>query len=102
MGHLQDFESQEKGGRRMGVIRDLGGQVDKVVDSMIKLQVEYEAYRSTLDPEVEKDAEDIVYSDGAFDYSVALNKPKIDLLTVEQKVWMDRYMAGLGYVPAAK
>ena len=97
MGNISNFESNEVGKERLGTLRRYGGDAKKICDMMFQLASGYEAFRSGLDPEA--DAGDIVYSDSAFDYSVSECLPVLEMLTEEQKVWLDRYLLGLGYQP---
>lgn len=98
-GHIQSHESSEKGKARKATLKRFGGTVDKIVDSMTELPREYSAYRAGLDPADADDALDIAYSDMSFDYSVGLCKPKFDMLSEDERAWLDRYLLGLGYVP---
>ena len=97
MGNLSNYESTEIGKSRMGQLRGFGGQAKGVADSMYALAAGYEGFRSQLDPV--EDAEDIAYSDSAFDFSVLQCLPVLEMLTPEQKVYFDRYLDGLGYQP---
>ncbi len=97
MGNISNFESNEVGKERLTTLRRYGGDAKKICDMMFQLASGYEAFRSGLDPEA--DAGDIVYSDSAFDYSVSECLPVLEMLTEEQKVWLDRYLLGLGYQP---
>ncbi len=99
MGNISNFESNEVGKERLGTLRRYGGDAKKIVDMMYQLSSGYEAFRSGLDPEA--DAGDIVYSDSAFDFSVSECLPVLEMMTDEQKVWLDRYLDGLGYEPKA-
>ena len=99
MSNISNFESNEVGKERLGMLRRYGGDAKKIVDMMYQLASGYEAFRSGLDPET--DAGDIVYSDSAFDYSVSECLPVLEMMTEEQKVWLDRYLDGLGYQPKA-
>ena len=97
MGSLADYQSSEQGQARMGQLRGFGGQAKDVADSMYALAAGYEGFRSQLDPV--EDAEDIAYSDAAFDISVAECLPVLEMLTPEQKIYFDRFLDGLGYEP---
>lgn len=97
MGNLSNFESTEIGQARMNQLRGFGGQAKGVADSMYALAAGYEGFRSQLDETI--DAEDIAYSDAAFDISVAECLPVLEMLTPEQKVYFDRFLDGLGYQP---
>ena len=99
MGNISNFESNEVGKVRLTTLRRYGGDAKKIVDMMYPLSSGYEAFRSGLDPEA--DAGDIVYSDSAFDFSVSECLPVLEMMTDEQKVWLDRYLDGLGYEPKA-
>ena len=99
MGNISNFESNEVGKERLTTLRRYGGDAKKIVDMMYQLSSGYEAFRSGLDPEA--DAGDIGYSDSAFDYSVSECLPVLEMMTEEQKVWLDRYLDGLGYEPKA-
>ena len=99
MGNISNFESNEVGKERLTTLRRYGGDAKKIVDMMYQLSSGYEAFRSGLDPEA--DAGDIVYSDSAFDYSVSECLPVLEMMTEEQKVWLERYLDGLGYEPKA-
>lgn len=97
MGNISNYESNEVGKERLGTLRRYGGDAKKIVDMMYQLSSGYEAFRSKLDPE--SDAGDIVYSDAAFDFSVEECLPVLEMMTDEQKVWLDRYLDKLGYQP---
>ena len=97
MGNISNFESNEVGKERLTTLRRYGGDAKKIVDMMYQLSSGYEAFRSGLDPE--SDVGDIVYSDSAFDFSVSECLPVLEMMTDEQKVWLDRYLDGLGYQP---
>ena len=99
MSNISNYESNVVGGERLGTLRRYGGDAKKIVDMMYQLASGYEAFRSGLDPEA--DAGDIAYSDSAFDYSVSECLPVLEMMTEEQKVWLDRYLDGLGYQPKA-
>lgn len=99
MGTLQNFESSERGGVRMNQLRAFGREVGRLVDSMIELPINYDVYRKQYEPGVEEDAEDLAYSDYAFDLSVSEHAKKFELLSPDQKQWLDRYLKGLGYEP---
>ena len=99
MGNISNFESNEVGKERLTTLRRYGGDAKKIVDMMYQLSSGYEAFRSGLDPEA--DAGDIVYSDSAFDFSVSECLPVLEMMTDEQKVWLDGYLDGLGYEPKA-
>ena len=97
MGNLSNYESNEIGQARMNRLRAMGNKVVSLVNSMYASAVEYNNYRVELDPV--EDAEDIAYSDAAFEYSVAECLPILEMLTAEQKAWLDVYLDGLGYQP---
>lgn len=95
MGNISNYESTEIGKERMLTLRVFGDDVKRIIDQIYQLSSSYEAYRSKLDPEA--DLGDIEYSDASLDYSVAEVKPTLDMLTPEEKVWLDKFMDGLGY-----
>ena len=97
MGNLSNYESNEIGKARMDTLRRFGGDAKRLCDGMYQLAAGYDSFRSQLDPT--SDAEDILYSDSAFDFSVSECLPTLEMLTAEQKVWLDRYLDGLGYQP---
>ena len=97
MGNLSNFESTEIGKERMDTLRRFGGDAKRLCDGMYQLAAGYESFRSQLDETI--DAEDIAYSDAAFEYSVAECLPVLEMLTAEQKAWLDVYLDGLGYQP---
>ena len=97
MGNLQNYESNEIGKARMDTLRRFGGDAKRLCDGMYQLAAGYDSFRSQLDEVL--DAEDIGYSVAAFEYSVAECLPLLAMLTLEQRVWLDRYMDGLGYQP---
>lgn len=97
MGNISNYESTEIGKERMLTLRVFGDDAKRIVDMMYQLASSYEAFRSGLDPEA--DAGDIVYSDSSLDYSVSECLPVLEMMTEEQKVWLDRYLLGLGYQP---
>lgn len=97
MGNLANYESNEKGQARMQILRSHGDAAKKIVQQMYSIAVEYNNYRSQLDPVA--DAEDIAYSDGALSYMVAELKPILDNLSPEEKAWLDLVLSGLGFQP---
>ena len=97
MSNISNFESNEVGKGRLTTLRRYGGDAKKIVDMMYQLASGYEAFRAGLDPEA--DAGDLVYSDSAFDFSVTECLPVLEMMTEEQKVWLDRYLLALGYQP---
>lgn len=97
MGDLANFESNEKGQARMATLRGHGAAAKKIVQQMYSIAVEYNNYRSQLDPV--EDAEDVAYSDGALSYMVAELKPILDNLSPEEKAWLDLVLSGLGFQP---
>ena len=97
MGNLSNYASNEIGKARMDTLRRFGGDAERLCDGLYQLAAGYNGFRAGLDPV--EDAEDILYCDSSFDYSVAQCLPKLEMLTAEERVWLDRYMDGLGFIP---
>jgi hypothetical protein len=97
MGNLSNYESNEIGKARMDTLRRFGGDAERLCDGLYQLAAGYNGFRAGLNPA--EDAEDISYCDSSFDYSVAQCLPKLEMLTVEERVWLVRFLDGLGFIP---
>lgn len=93
MGKLQQAQDVEAGAASLEELRRYGDDMDSIVDGIVQLAKNYDAFRNGLD------ADDQPYADSSLSASIAENKPKIDGLTPSEKTWVDTVMAGLGYSP---
>ena len=93
MGKLQQAQDVEAGKALLEEARGYGSNASSTCDGIVQLARNYAGFRARLE------ADDVADADAYLQYSIAQNKPKLDSLTPDEKVWVDAFMAGLGYSP---
>lgn len=92
---MQTAYETEVGQSLLGQVRSIGGDVDQNVQGQTQIAKNYEAFRASLGGDPDEEA----VADQWFDEAVVAAKAHIDALTAGQKVYFDRFLDGLGYVP---
>ena len=91
MGKLQQAQDVEAGNALLEELRSYGSSMDGIVDDIVQLAMNYDAFRAGLE------GDDVTYADASLQTAITDNKPKIDALSPGQQSWVDFVMAGLGY-----
>lgn len=92
---MQTAYETEVGRDLLGQVRTIGSDVDENIKGQTQIAKNYEAFRSSLEGDPDEEAS----ADQWFDLAVASAKSHIDALTSEQKVYFNRFLDGLGYMP---
>jgi hypothetical protein len=93
MGKLQLAVDTEAGKVSVAELTRLGNNAKLATETTKQLGMNYRQFRDSL-----IDVEDVAFADASLQTAIARDKSVLDAMDPADRIWVDAYVEGLGYV----